>query len=244
MQNAAQAYGKVAKQTSSPRELEADLLLQAAARLQAVTTTGTAKRAQLDDALLYNRKLWTIFLTSVTDSDNPLPTAIRQNVANLGLFVMNQTRHDDGRSAARAARLADQHQSRARRRPARPRLSARTATRIQKPRGDAAGFLSVMRASVSSEIVEQMLGLVEHRGGLQRGLQAGLQRQDLRRDFFLRRLSISAADPPASSCALLARPWRPSAWSARRRARPGCPDDLLAVGAPSSAAADALAQRA
>ena len=37
MQHAAQAYGKVANQTSSPRELEADLLLKAAARLQAVS---------------------------------------------------------------------------------------------------------------------------------------------------------------------------------------------------------------
>jgi flagellar biosynthesis activator protein FlaF len=40
---------------------------------------------------LYNRKLWTIFLTSVMASENPLPTEIRQNVANLGLFVMKQT---------------------------------------------------------------------------------------------------------------------------------------------------------
>jgi flagellar protein FlaF len=48
-------------------------------------------QAQLDQALLYNRKLWTIFLTTVTDSGNPLPVEIRQNVANIGLFVMNQT---------------------------------------------------------------------------------------------------------------------------------------------------------
>ena len=27
----------------------------------------------------------------MTSSDHPLPVAIRQNVANLGLFVMNQT---------------------------------------------------------------------------------------------------------------------------------------------------------
>jgi flagellar protein FlaF len=48
-------------------------------------------RPELDEALLYNRKLWTIFLTSVTDAENPLPAEVRQNVANLGLFVMNQT---------------------------------------------------------------------------------------------------------------------------------------------------------
>jgi flagellar biosynthesis activator protein FlaF len=91
MQSAAQAYGKVAKETSSPRELEANLLLKAAARLQAVRDGWDQKHEQLGDALLYNRKLWSIFLTSVTRPDHPLPDQVRQNVANLGLFVMNQT---------------------------------------------------------------------------------------------------------------------------------------------------------
>ena len=91
MQHAAQAYGKVAKQTSSQRELEADLLLKAAARLQAARDAWANDRGQVDEALLYNRKLWSIFLTSVTRPDNPLPDLVRQNVANLGLFVMNQT---------------------------------------------------------------------------------------------------------------------------------------------------------
>ena len=91
MQHAAQAYGKVANQTSSPRELEADLLLKAAARLQAVSDGWDADIKQIDEALLYNRKLWSIFLTSVTRTDNPLPAVVRQNVANLGIFVMNQT---------------------------------------------------------------------------------------------------------------------------------------------------------
>jgi flagellar protein FlaF len=91
MRSAAQAYGNVAKQTSSPRELEANLLLQAASRLQAVHDTWDKNKAQLDEALLYNRKLWTVFLTTATDSANPLPPEIRQNVANIGIFVMNQT---------------------------------------------------------------------------------------------------------------------------------------------------------
>jgi flagellar protein FlaF len=81
----------VAKQIVNPRELEADLLLKAAARLQAVHDAWTGRTSALDDALLYNRKLWSIFLTSVTSPEHPLPAAIRQNVANLGLFVMNKT---------------------------------------------------------------------------------------------------------------------------------------------------------
>jgi len=91
MQNAAQAYGAVAKQIANPRELEADLLLKAAARLQGIHDAWDQKRRELDDALLYNRRLWSIFLTSVTSNDHQLPLAIRQNVANLGLFVMNHT---------------------------------------------------------------------------------------------------------------------------------------------------------
>jgi len=91
MRAAAQAYGNVAKQTANPRELEADLLLKAAAQLQAIRDHWEQKKSDLDDALLYNRKLWSIFLTSVTSTENPLPAAIRQNVANLGIFVMGQT---------------------------------------------------------------------------------------------------------------------------------------------------------
>jgi flagellar protein FlaF len=71
--------------------MEANLLLKAAARLQAVSDAWGVDRDQVDEALLYNRKLWSIFLTSVTRSDNPLPDMVRQNVANLGMFVMNQT---------------------------------------------------------------------------------------------------------------------------------------------------------
>lgn len=91
MRNAAQAYGTVARQIVSQRELESDLLLKAASRLQAIYDAWDNRNRDLGDALLYNRKLWTIFLASVTSNDNPLPVALRQNVANLGLFVMNRT---------------------------------------------------------------------------------------------------------------------------------------------------------
>ena len=91
MRSAAQTYKNVARQTSNPRELEATLLLQAAAPLHSVHDFWDEKRSQLDDALRYNRKLWSVFLTEMTDSKNPMPKAVRQNVANIGLFVMNHT---------------------------------------------------------------------------------------------------------------------------------------------------------
>ena len=72
MQNAAQAYGAVARQIANPRELEADLLLQAASQLQAVYDGWDGKRSELDVALRYNRKLWSIFLTAVTSPEHAL----------------------------------------------------------------------------------------------------------------------------------------------------------------------------
>ena len=81
----------MAKQIATPRELEASLLLKAASRLQAISDQWESQRGNLDEALLYNRKLWTVFLAAATQGEHALPPAVRQNVANLGLFVMNQT---------------------------------------------------------------------------------------------------------------------------------------------------------
>jgi flagellar protein FlaF len=91
MHPAAKAYGTIAKQTASPRELEADLLLDAAARLQAVRDGWEKRRSELDSALTNNRRLWSIFLSSVTHGENPLPVSVRQNIANLGIYVFNET---------------------------------------------------------------------------------------------------------------------------------------------------------
>lgn len=91
MHRGTQAYRAVAKEIASPRELEANLLLKAAARLQAVVDSWDDNRSDLAAALTYNRKLWTVFLTSALSADNPLPREIRQNVANLGMYVMSQT---------------------------------------------------------------------------------------------------------------------------------------------------------
>jgi flagellar protein FlaF len=90
-QHGSQAYRAVAKEIASPRELEASLLLKAAARLQAVVDSWDQNRSDLDGALLFNRKLWTVFLGSAMNDDNPLPAEIRQNVANLGMYIMSQT---------------------------------------------------------------------------------------------------------------------------------------------------------
>jgi hypothetical protein len=47
MHQAAKTYGKVAKEIAKPRELEADLLLKAAARLQAIRDAWESKSPDL-----------------------------------------------------------------------------------------------------------------------------------------------------------------------------------------------------
>lgn len=91
MHNAAEAYSETAKVTTPPRELEASLLIKAARQLQCAKDGWTQKTNTADEALLYNRRLWTIFLTSISREDNPLPTEIKNNVASLAAFVFQQT---------------------------------------------------------------------------------------------------------------------------------------------------------
>jgi flagellar biosynthesis activator protein FlaF len=65
--------------------------MKAATKLQAIRDNWEAKRHELDEALTYNRKLWTILVSSATEAANPLPVPIKQNVANLGIFIFNHT---------------------------------------------------------------------------------------------------------------------------------------------------------
>ena len=88
---AIKAYAAVAKETANPRDLESLLLLKAAHKLQSVYDGWTDQPHGLDDAVLYNRRLWMVFLDSVCDETSALPVQIRQNIANIGVFVMSET---------------------------------------------------------------------------------------------------------------------------------------------------------
>jgi flagellar biosynthesis activator protein FlaF len=89
---ATRAYARVAREMMDQRELEASLLLKASAKLQAVMDEWVQKPPQaLSDALLYNRRLWIIFIDAVIRDENKLPIPIRQNILNLGIFVMAET---------------------------------------------------------------------------------------------------------------------------------------------------------
>jgi flagellar protein FlaF len=88
---AAQAYARVANTTASPREIEAKALLMAANKLQAVMANADATFEQTSEALMFNRKLWSIFLSEAQRDENPQPLNVRQSIANIGIFVLSHT---------------------------------------------------------------------------------------------------------------------------------------------------------
>ena len=91
-QHGAAAYQRVSRQTTSPRELEANLLSKSASALQRVRDNwDSTPRKELAVALQFNRRLWTVFMNSATSNESVLPVDVRNNIANLGIFIMKQS---------------------------------------------------------------------------------------------------------------------------------------------------------
>jgi flagellar protein FlaF len=91
MSHAAQAYARTSQTTASPREIEAQALLKAARQLQDVQANWKGLDRNLHNALMFNRRLWSIFLTEAEANENPNSREVRQNIANIGIFVLKQT---------------------------------------------------------------------------------------------------------------------------------------------------------
>ena len=91
MSNAAQAYARTSQTTAAGREIEAQALLKAARQLQEIQTNWKGPDRNLHKALMFNRRLWSIFLTEAEANENPNSLEVRQNIANIGIFVLKQT---------------------------------------------------------------------------------------------------------------------------------------------------------
>src|ERR1700681_943204 len=91
MSSAAQAYARTSQTTAPPREIEAQALLKAARQLQDVQANWTGPDRNMHNALLFNRRLWSIFMSAVETNDNPQPIEVRQHITNIAEFVMKQT---------------------------------------------------------------------------------------------------------------------------------------------------------
>lgn len=92
MPNPAQTYEKNARQTGSIRELEAQLLMRAASKLQAVKDGEVSGTSAIMSAIRYNRRLWLVFADALGNAENPLPIEIKRNVTSLAVFVLNRSR--------------------------------------------------------------------------------------------------------------------------------------------------------
>ncbi|MES0870455.1 flagellar biosynthesis regulator FlaF [Pseudovibrio denitrificans] len=93
-QQATQAYQQSANTSASadPRALEAEALMKAAARLSVLQREwDTVSREERNETLIFNRTLWTIFVTEATASHSELPLELQNNIANLALFMFNRT---------------------------------------------------------------------------------------------------------------------------------------------------------
>lgn len=87
MMHAANAYAKTSRSALSPREAEAAVLMKAAGKLQALNGATLASSSALNEALVFNQRVWTLLASAVADPANPLPDDIRRNVTGIAVFV-------------------------------------------------------------------------------------------------------------------------------------------------------------
>ena len=73
-------------------------------------------------ALMFNRKLWSIFLGDALSEGNPQPLEVRQNIVDISIFVMTHTLEMQNHPQIHESEFADRHQSQYRGRPVRTRL--------------------------------------------------------------------------------------------------------------------------
>src|SRR5260370_10093329 len=110
MSHAAQAYARTSQTTTAPREIEAQALLKAARQLQDVQTKWTGPDKNMHQALLFNRRLWSIFMSAAETNDK---SAAAGNSAEHRQY--RRVRHEaDARNADRSRsseiKIADRHQ--------------------------------------------------------------------------------------------------------------------------------------
>lgn len=83
------AYKATMKTTLSGRELEASILTKAANLLKACQDDWDSSRhfERLDEALVFNQRVWTIFQDELIREDNPLPNQLKSDILSLSIFI-------------------------------------------------------------------------------------------------------------------------------------------------------------
>ncbi len=83
------AYNETMKSTLSGRDLEASILSKAARLLKECQDKWDEEGhfTRLDEALVFNQRIWTIFQDELIRQDNPLPEQLRGNILSLSVFI-------------------------------------------------------------------------------------------------------------------------------------------------------------
>ena len=84
-----QAYQTIDNSTMSGREIEARVLTDAAHKMRQCQQGWDSenRNVDLDTALRYNQKVWSVFQVELERDDNSLPLNVRQNLLRLIAFV-------------------------------------------------------------------------------------------------------------------------------------------------------------
>jgi len=87
--NPLEAYNAVDRANMSGREIEAEVLTQAALKLRKCQTEwdNPGRNKRLDDALKYNQLIWSVFQGELIMEENPLPKKIKQDLLTLSAFI-------------------------------------------------------------------------------------------------------------------------------------------------------------
>ena len=92
-QAALKAYDSVNKSTMSGRDVEAEVLTKAALKLKECQDNWpeNGRSTNLEAALKYNQRVWTIFQAEVEKPENPLPNALKVDLLQLSAFIDKRT---------------------------------------------------------------------------------------------------------------------------------------------------------
>lgn len=93
MRDPRRAYENGARSATSNRELESAALSKAARQLEAVRQSWDAaeRESRLEQALAYNRRLWSFLQGELMAPDHPLPRPLRVDLLRLSGFVDRRT---------------------------------------------------------------------------------------------------------------------------------------------------------
>jgi flagellar protein FlaF len=87
------SYGALARKYADKRDIEAQILLKAARKLQDLQT-GWDKRSAgaVEETLKYNREIWVMFYDNALSNDNvKQPEHLRHNIINLAGFIFKRS---------------------------------------------------------------------------------------------------------------------------------------------------------